>query len=378
LDCRFDSERGCRTNAFASTPGAYLMKLITNHVSARMRVFSLGILLFVLSCSESPELEKNNDPRKHRVARDVLWASPTEFDLTMDIYTPRSGKDSYPVVVMFHGGGWLINDKSIMDQSARYLATNSEYVICNVNYRLLSDNGNTITLDQIVGDAFGAILWVKDDIDRYQGDPTQIAVTGDSAGGHLSAMIVNMGGRLSSGGLSDEPPGFVPSYLPDGMSAEQVALEKGLEVQAAILSYGAFDVYEAALGGFEGVMNPFWLMSGSVARGLIGHEHNVEDDPDLYRALSPIHHIPLSTERELPPQLLTVGSDDTVVTPASVRDYADKLRSAGHAARYWEHEGRPHAFLDSGSNAFLGIRFEDDAPTALDVMIQFLDDVFDR
>ena len=72
-----------------------------------------------------------------------------------------------------------------------------------------------------------------------------------------------------------------------------------------------------------------------------------------------------------------MGSEDTLVTPASVKAYADLLRSAGHVAEYWEHEGRPHAFLDSGSNAMLGIRFEDDAPPALDVMIRFLDDVFD-
>ena len=45
-------------------------------------------------------------------------------------------------------------------------------------------------------------------------------------------------------------------------------------------------------------------------------------------------------------------------------------------AQYWEHEGRSHAFLDSGSNPILGVSFAADAPQALDVMISFLDDVF--
>jgi hypothetical protein len=54
---------------------------------------------------------------------------------------------------MFHGGGWLINDKSIMDQAAKYMASNGEYVVCNVDYRLLGDQGNTVTLNEIVNDA---------------------------------------------------------------------------------------------------------------------------------------------------------------------------------------------------------------------------------
>ena len=147
------------------------------------RVVGLSLLLVVAACSEVAQLKKNNDPANYTVEQNVLWASPQNVDLAMDIYTPSSGRESYPVVVMFHGGGFLLNDKSIMDQAAAYLATNSEYVICNVDYRLLSDNGNTTTLDAIVGDAFGAVLWVKDNIDQYSGNPQQIAVTGDSAGG---------------------------------------------------------------------------------------------------------------------------------------------------------------------------------------------------
>jgi len=198
------------------------MKTDVNLVGGRIRFRGLVALLLLvpfLSCSASPELEKNNDPKKYRVARDVLWASPGGFDLTMDISTPEGVKATYPVIVIFHGGGWLINDKSIMDQTSAYFASNSEYVVCNVDYRLLSDSGNSVTLDQIVEDVFGAVLWVKSEIARYQGDSSRVAVTGDSAGGHLSAMIVNMGDRLGSDGFSPASHAFEPSYLPAGMSA---------------------------------------------------------------------------------------------------------------------------------------------------------------
>ena len=57
----------------------------------------------------------------------------------MDIYVPDSGKKSYPVVVIYHGGGWLINNNSIMNSMAEYLASKGEFVVANVNYRLLGD-----------------------------------------------------------------------------------------------------------------------------------------------------------------------------------------------------------------------------------------------
>jgi len=341
-------------------------------------LLALLLALVPSSCSEHQELRQNNDPGRYTRVEDVLWASQAGFDLTMDIYTPKSGKDSYPVVVMFHGGGWLINDKSIMDQASAFLATHGEYVICNVDYRLLADNDNSVTLNQIVDDAFGAVLWVKDHIGRYGGDGSRIAVTGDSVGGHLSAMVVNLGDRLSSAPFSAASPNFQPSYLPAGKTAEEVAAQGGLDVQAAVLSYAAFDVSKMAADGFESFRNPFWFLSGSLPRGFFGNDRNVTEHPELYRALSPIYNIPHAGERLLPPQLLTVGTDDPVVTPASVKAYLQKLESAGHPAEYWEYEGRSHAFLDSGSNAILGTRFEADAPAALEVMIRFLDDVFAR
>jgi acetyl esterase/lipase len=73
---------------------------------------------------------------------------------------------------------------------------------------------------------------------------------------------------------------------------------------------------------------------------------------------------------------LTVGSADTLTTPAQVQDYLAKLQAAGHTAEYWEYADQRHAYLDSGHNAFLGVSFADNAPPALDVMIAFLDGIF--
>ena len=336
----------------------------------------LALYLLLVACAPQSELKTNNDPSKYSLTEDVRWSSPDGFDLTMDIYTPLRQREAYPVLVMFHGGGWLMNDNSIMDQAAAYIATNSDYVVCNVNYRLLSDNENTTTLDEIVGDAFGALLWVKENIIAYQGDKTRIAVTGDSAGAHLAAMIVNTDSQLSSEVFSESSPKFSPSYLPNSMSAESVREVNGLSVQAAVLSYGLYDLYQVDIGVFESMRNPLWWINWSMARGFFGDGYSVVEQPSMYKAVSPLHNIPDAKKRMLPPQLLTVGSEDPVVTPESVKHYLRMLQVAGQKVSYWEYEGKSHAFLDSGSNSFLGSSFESDAPKALDVMISFLNKIF--
>ena len=308
---------------------------------------------------------------------DVVWASPKGFDLTMDIYTPGTGKVSYPVIVIFHGGGWLINNKSIMNEMSAYLATNSEYVVCNVNYRLLPDQNNTIRMNEIVEDAFGAVLWVKDNISKYKGNSGQVIVTGDSAGGHLATMVVVQGQNLESDGFEGNTFGFKPTYLPTGKTAEQVANGNGLAVQAAMISYGAFDLYGSALGDFEKESNIFWTLATAKARGIFGEGLNAANNPAPYKQVSPLYTIPQASQRKLPPLFFSVGSNDNLTTPASIETFIAKLKEAGHSnIDYWVHEGRPHAFLDSGSNQFLGTSFQKDAPEALNKMIRFLNRIF--
>lgn len=335
---------------------------------------NLIILLVILTAS----ISVNAQDTKHafKKAEDVVFASPEGFDLTMDIYTPETGKSAYPVLVIIHGGGWLINNKSIMDEMSAYVASHGEYVVCNINYRLLGDQDNTVTINEIVEDVFGAVLWVKDNIGEYKGNPAKVAVTGDSAGGHLTEMVVVAGDNLKSHGFSKAPYGFNPSYLPKGKTAEQVAAVNGLAVQAAIPSYGAFDMVAAAKGSFEKDANFFWQMGGAKARGLFGNEYNVEDNLAMYKAVSPTYLVPNVSDKQLPPQFFHVGSEDTTTPPVAVKAYFDKVKTAGQSAEYWLYEGRNHAYLDSGANEFLGNSFEKDAIEPLNRMIKFLDSVF--
>jgi acetyl esterase/lipase len=344
-------------------------------------IFSFLMICNVLVCS-AQEVAATKMVNKFNVTQNVEWTNVDGISLTMDIYTPSTGKKDYPVYVIFHGGGWLINNETIMDQMSQYIVEHADYVVCNVNYRLLPTNGNTTTMNQIIEDAMGAVLWIKENINKYKGNPKQVAVSGDSAGGHLSAMIANAGQNLESDGFKGATLGFNPSYLPSDQTAEDIARRKGLDVQAVVLNYPATNIYRSCLGtgdgtdGFETAANFFWQISQAQPRGIFGNEINVRLNPGYYKAVSPLYTIPKTKERKLPPHFCAVGTKDNLTTPILVKEYADALKAAGHTVEYWEYEGRPHAYLDSGSNQYLGTSFEKDAPIAIDRIILFLDSVF--
>jgi acetyl esterase len=313
-------------------------------------------------------------PHTFDVTRDIEWAKPKGFSLKMDIYVPKTGKKSYPVIIIYHGGGWLLSPKEIMNDMAEYLASHSEYIVCNVQYRLLGDNGNTTTMDDIVGDVFGAVVWVKEHIKDYKGDASKIAVTGDSAGGHLAEMVVISGNSLGSEGFANGSFNFIPTYLPQGKTAEDIKKKNGLAVQAAMISYGVFDLYTSALNGFETSSNRLWEYAKASPRGIFGGSINVKDNPDYYKAISPLYNIPKASERKLPPQLVIVGTKDRLLTAA--QEYVKALKDAGQSVEYWESEGRPHGFLDRGVNQNAGTSFVKDGAPAVDRMITFLNTVF--
>lgn len=172
-----------------------------------MRCFNIITAIFLVVICSSPVFANHNIKQ----FKDIEWAKPKGFSLTLDIAVPEtttSKNKTKPVLIIFHGGGWLLNNKSIMTDLANSIATRTDIITVNVNYRLLADVDNTTTVNEIVEDAMGAVLWVKDNIKNYGGNPDQIAITGDSAGGHLAAMITVAGQNLDSDGFSKKTTGF--------------------------------------------------------------------------------------------------------------------------------------------------------------------------
>ena len=101
------------------------------------------------------------------------------------IYTPKTGTAPFPVIVYYHGGGWVIADLDTYNASAQGLAEQVGAVVVSVASRLAPEH-KFPTQHQ---DSFAAYQWVLNNAQTIKGDPKRIAVAGESAGGNLAANV---------------------------------------------------------------------------------------------------------------------------------------------------------------------------------------------
>ncbi|MEO6747210.1 MAG: alpha/beta hydrolase fold domain-containing protein [Caldimonas sp.] len=101
--------------------------------------------------------------------------------LPVRIYTP-DGAGPFPIVVYFHGGGWVIADKNVYDGGARGIAKEANAVVVSVDYRLAPEAKFPAQHD----DALATYKWAAANAAVLNGDPKRLALAGESAGGNLA------------------------------------------------------------------------------------------------------------------------------------------------------------------------------------------------
>ena len=103
------------------------------------------------------------------------------------VYTPQVSQEqaSLPVLVWYHGGGFVIGDLDSHDCACRALANQTECLVVAVDYRLAPEH----KFPGAVEDCEAALQWVAAHATELGGDPGRIAVGGDSAGGNLAAVV---------------------------------------------------------------------------------------------------------------------------------------------------------------------------------------------
>lgn len=104
--------------------------------------------------------------------------------ITARIYTP-TGNGPFPVIVYFHGGGWVIATIDTYDSSARALTNAAGAIVVSVEYRKGPENKFPAAHD----DAFAAYRWVLANAKSFGGDASKVAVAGESAGGNLAVNV---------------------------------------------------------------------------------------------------------------------------------------------------------------------------------------------
>jgi acetyl esterase len=114
-------------------------------------------------------------------------------ELPVRVYTPE-GEPPFPIVVFFHGGGWVVGTLDTYDPLCRALAAATPAVVVSVDYRLAPEH----RWPAAVEDAYAATEWASRNAAALGGVQHRLAVAGDSAGGNLAA-VVALGARDRGG-----------------------------------------------------------------------------------------------------------------------------------------------------------------------------------
>jgi acetyl esterase len=218
--------------------------------------------------------------------------------------TAASG--ALPVLVFYHGGGWMLGDLDSHDWICRMIANKADYVVVNVDYRLAPEFIFPAAFD----DALAALKWVVGNAEMLRIDPAQVSVGGDSAGGNLAAAVALT--------LRDEGK---------------------TKLKSQILLYPAVDLTMS--GSNYGRFTKDLLLTDDALRAFIDYYvPNIEQRKD-WRA-SPL----LAPSLEgLPPTLVLLAGFDPLFPSGAL--YADRLKKEGVITTVKRYPGQMHDFVSN-------------------------------
>jgi acetyl esterase/lipase len=247
-----------------------------------------------------------------RVARNISYGGAGKRNL-LDVFTPVTEGSGRPVLLQVHGGAWILGHKGEQGQPLLHRMAELGWVGVAINYRLAPKDAWPA---QII-DVKRAIAWIRENIADYGGDPNFIAVTGGSAGGHMTLL------SALTPGFEDWQPGF------EGADTR---------VQAALALYPAVDFTNRHGIRQRNSMDSF------ISKKVVQRER--EGNEQLYHDGSPVDWIHRDgVAAAAPPLCVVQGTHDTMIWVEEARQFVAELApEASHPLVYAELPGAQHAF----------------------------------
>jgi acetyl esterase len=243
-------------------------------------------------------------------------------------YGPHTPLRSLPIIVFFHGGGFVIGDLDTHDELCRELSARVPAIVVSVGYRLAPEN----RYPSAVIDSIAATKWIADHASDFGGDSTRIAHMGDSAGGNLAAVVAH---TLSS---------------TDGPAIRfQFLVYPVTDNSAAMYETGSAKEFGDGLVLTNEALK--WFQSQ-----YFGDRDDRRSEPEAS---------PLRAEDfvKMPPTFIQIAELDPIAD--SVREYAERLRKAGVTVTTSTYEGQMHAFVTMGKYFDAAFDAVDEAVTEL-------------
>ena len=231
---------------------------------------------------------------------DVEYGTGGERKLKLDLYLPKGRTKAGPAIVFIHGGAWKSGNRGQMKFYCVKFAERG-YVTATVSYRLTGE----AAFPAAVHDVKCAVRWLRANAGRYLVDPDRVAVSGNSAGGHLAMMI----------GYSDDPS-------LEGAGGNNSVSSR---VCAVVDFYGPTDLTAEYARGH------------AVVRDFLGGKA-FDEAPDAYRLASPLFHL----TKDDPPTLIFHGTIDSLVPVVQADALAAKLQELKIDHVYERYDGWPH------------------------------------
>jgi acetyl esterase/lipase len=223
---------------------------------------------------------------------------------------PRDGKA--PVLVQVPGGAWVIGMRRPQAYPLMSHLAARGWVCVSLGYRVSPRH----TWPDHIVDIKRGLAWVKENIAAYGGDPDFVAITGGSAGGHLSALAA----------LTPNDPQFQPGFE-----------DADTSVKAAVPLYGRYDWFST-----EGEGRPefAWLLEKFVVKQKLATHR------DVYVDASPIRQL----RADAPPFFVLHGHDDSLIPVGEAQEFVEELRAVSKSpVAYAELPYAQHAFDIFGS-----------------------------